>query len=235
LANSGELELAVMPLPPCQDPDALLRQDGAEAFRQRLAGAVHWLHWELEQLLAPALAAPEDLAVLQRCDRKASQLLALLPAGGLRQRAEQRLRNALGAVPQGAVGQVRAREEPSGDVVPTARWRAERRALRLYLCNPGTRDLLGQLQLSDPLHREALSCLRQLQQRIPVAPHGHGADASGLDPLAAVALSLCRRLDPPLAGLLQELVQCGPEVCRLLQADPVPELQVVLELIEPVG
>lgn len=144
-------------------------------------------------------------------------------------------------MPPGAAAEPRAAvdaavgEQPSGEAVPPARWRAERRALRLYLCAPTTCDLLGQLELSDPLHREALSCLRQLRQRLPVAPDGDGADGSGLDPLAAVVLSLCPRLDPPLAGLLLELVRCGPEARRLLQADPVPELQVVLELLEPVG
>jgi hypothetical protein len=36
-------------------------------------------------------------------------------------------------------------------------------ALRLYPCKPTARDLLGQLELSDPFHREVLSCLLQLQ------------------------------------------------------------------------
>jgi hypothetical protein len=69
--------------PPGQDSDARLRRDGAEAFRQRLAGALHWLHWELEQLLATARAASEDLA--------------FLPPACLRQRAEHQLRGPCGS------------------------------------------------------------------------------------------------------------------------------------------
>ena len=53
LTLRGDLELAVVPLPEGADPDGLLRQEGAEAFRERLGGAEHWLAWELEQLLAP--------------------------------------------------------------------------------------------------------------------------------------------------------------------------------------
>jgi DNA primase len=45
LAISGALELAVLPLPAGQDPDGLLRQEGAAAFTQRLAAVVHWLQW----------------------------------------------------------------------------------------------------------------------------------------------------------------------------------------------
>ena len=100
LTLRGDLELEVVPLPEGADPDDLLRQEGAEAFRERLGGAEHWLAWELEQLLAPITAQPEDLTVLQRVEREAAQLLALLPVGPLRHRAEERLRGALGAVPQ---------------------------------------------------------------------------------------------------------------------------------------
>ena len=99
LTLRGDLELAVVPLPEGADPDGLLRQEGAEAFRERLGRAEHWLAWELEQLLAPISAQPEDLTVLQRVEREAAQLLALLPEGPLRHRAEERLREALGAVP----------------------------------------------------------------------------------------------------------------------------------------
>jgi DNA primase len=56
LASSGELELAVVSLPEGGDPDTLIRSEGAAAFRQRLQQARHWLSWELERLLAPALA-----------------------------------------------------------------------------------------------------------------------------------------------------------------------------------
>lgn len=81
------------------DPDGLMRSQGGEAFRGRIQRARHWWDWELEQVLAPLQVAPDDLAVLQRCERQASLLLAALPPGALRHRAEQRLKEGLGALP----------------------------------------------------------------------------------------------------------------------------------------
>jgi DNA primase len=99
-AIAGELELAVVVLPSASDPDAYIREKGPEAFRCLLANAIHWLHWELDLLLAPLQADPDNLSVVQRCEQEAKRLLALLPTGALRQRAEQRLREALGVVPR---------------------------------------------------------------------------------------------------------------------------------------
>ncbi|MFN9643949.1 MAG: DNA primase [Cyanobacteriota bacterium] len=99
-AIAGELELAVVALPSGSDPDAYIHEKGPEAFRRLLANATHWLHWELEPLLEPLQADPDNLSVVQRSEQEAKRLLALLPAGALRQRAEQRLREALGVVPR---------------------------------------------------------------------------------------------------------------------------------------
>jgi hypothetical protein len=38
--------------------------------------------------------------------------------------------------------------------------------LRLFLCNPGLREVLSVLELADPLHREAMGWLWCLQQRL---------------------------------------------------------------------
>jgi DNA primase len=238
LAISGALELAVLPIPAGQDPDGLLRQEGAAAFRQRLAVAVHWLQWELDQLLAPALAAPADLAVLQRCDHQAAQLLALLPAGALRHRAEQRLQQALGAVPNAPLAapvalEPRPETQPGSGVVPVERQRAERRALRLYLCSAASRELLEQLQLQDPLCRQAMDCLQQLRLRLVAAGELTGDPDAPADPLPALAQALCPQLNPVLSALLEGLLQCGPDVRRLLRQQPQPELQAVLEVLEP--
>ncbi len=99
--TSGGLELSVVDLGPGQDPDGLIRSQGADAFRQRLAAAQHWLPWELDQLLQPLQANPDDWSLLQRVEQQARELLEVLPSGGaLRQRAERRLQEALGVVPQ---------------------------------------------------------------------------------------------------------------------------------------
>jgi DNA primase len=230
LAISGELELAVLDLPAGSDPDSLLRQEGPEAFRQRIARASHWLHWELEQLLAPARSDPEDLAVLQRCERQAAALLALLPIGPLRRRAEERLQQDLGAVPQAPAPASPATEAELASPGEEAVVRAERRALRLFLASPSSRPALVGLALQTPLHRRALECLQLLQQRLPEGEETR----EPADLLPTAALALAPRLDPELGGLLEELSQCGNRVRQLLAADPQPELMAVLDVLEPV-
>jgi DNA primase len=255
MAIGGVLELAVMELPAGSDPDGLMRSHGEEAFRGRIQRAKHWLDWELEQVLAPLQLAPDDLAVLQRCEQQASLLLAALPPGALRHRAEQRLKEGLGALPAGALsatagqgtkdtnrsqvvlagsGGIRdaagtdAREGQAQEA--SASERAEWRALRLFVCSPQSRELIGSLQLRHPRHRQALACLQQVQRRLPA-----GGDTLQADALPAAVLALCPRLEPHLAHLLEQLCQPGREVQQLLATDPGPELMVVLDVLEPVG
>ena len=98
----GELDLLVVPFPPGEDPDSLLRSQGVSGLRACLAQGRHWLHWELDRLLAELQHDPDDLSALQHCERKGAELLAQLPPGALRRKAEQRLREALGGLPLAA-------------------------------------------------------------------------------------------------------------------------------------
>ena len=176
-AIAGPLELAVVALPAGSDPDDIIRTQGPEALQL--------------QLLAPLVADPENLSVLQHCELEAKRLLALLPQGALWQRADQRLKASLGvvapvlhSVPKvrgGEAGQLKggkawapcgssagedhlaARPKVAGLELPGATAaqtiaieRAERRALRLFLCNPGCRDPLAALVISTDLYRRAL-------------------------------------------------------------------------------
>lgn len=236
LAISGELELAVLELAAGADPDGLIRSEGAEAFRGRIQRAKHWLGWELDQLLRPLQLAPDDLAVLQRCEIQARLLLATLPQGALRHRAEQRLQEAMGAVPAGPIAssqhddnQPRELSAKGLSQQSIAIERAERRALRLYLCSSECRGLLGRLIFHNSLHRQALDCLVQVQQRLPPS-----LDKPQDDQLLQAILALCPRLEPELANLLEQLCHSGREVQQLLATDPGPELMVVLDVLEPV-
>jgi len=228
MAIADTIELTVLPLPDGQDPDGLLRQEGAEGFWHRYHRAPNWLSWELDQLLAPAEAAPDDPQVLQHCDHRARQVLKQLPAGGLRRWAEQRLRRSLGAVPEAPV----APDLPINWTPPPLWHHTERRALRLYMCSPETRPLLDPLQFRDRVNSIAMSILRQLNQRLP--PRPRPADLGERDMLAGCVLTICPRLDPPVAVLLEELACNPPEVWRILRRDPQPELEVVLQILEPV-
>ena len=111
--------------------------------------------------------------------------------------------------------------------------RAERRALRLFLHSPSSRMALGPLALTTPHHQRALDALRQIEVRLPQAADGV-ADGDS-ERLARAVLSLCPRLDPELAQLLETLCRCGADVRRILAADPGPELMAILDVLEPVA
>ena len=250
-AVRGEPDLRVVSLPAGSDPDALVREQGPDALRRCLEESRHWLAWELDRLLADLQAQPDDLSRLQTCERAGAALLAQLPRGGtLRQRAEQRLQEALGVVPPVEGEPVRddrrdgrarmqrematSREEESGlDAVPSRLEHTERRALRLFLCSPPCRDAIAQLRLRHPLHREALGFLWHLHQRLAEAGGAvRDGEQSAGDGLLAEALQLAPRLEPPLAALITSLAAGGSVVCSALLADPGAELGVVLDSLE---
>jgi len=236
LAIAGQLDLLVVALPPGDDPDSLVRREGAQGLQHHLAQARHWLAWELDRLLADLEADPNDLSALQRCERKGSDLLAQLPEGVLRQKAEQRLQEALGVVPQGkppSKGQSVPLLEGGSNgstVQQEAVLLAERRALRLFLCCPSLREVLSVLVLSDPLHREAMGWLWCLSRRL--GENASGGEGDGLRPSVLAALP---QMDAPLAHLLRPLVGCGEPVRRRLEAHPEGELMCILDVLEPVG
>jgi DNA primase len=271
----GDLDLLVVPVPPGEDPDSLLRSQGISGLRACLAQGRHWLHWELDRLLADLHHDPDDLSVLQRCERQGAELLAQLPPGALRRKAEQRLREALGGLPlaahrssqgggglldtQGGEAQWKAKaidvdattirknqgEAEEQALSDASAHHAERRALRLFLCNPGLREVLSVLELADPLHREAMGWLWCLQQRLAgresanaVAgsnPTRSGDQAIQGDGLRAAVIAALPSMDPPLAQLLPPLLHCGEPVRVKLAAHPEPELMCILDVLEPVG
>jgi DNA primase len=225
---SNQFELAVLALPEGSDPDEILRTEGAEALREGLRRAAHWLTWELEQLLAPYRADPEDLFVLERCEIAGRKLLALLPAGALRQRVEDTFRKVMGETPRAPLPEPDCSTDANTMVPPPLRERAERRALRLYVAAPECRAVIAGLPFTSPLHRSALQALVGIQSRIPQGV------SSEQDPLPAGVQALCRKLEPNLAALLKDLCVAGREVQGMLERDPAVELMAVLDVLEPV-
>ena len=271
----GDLDLLVVPVPPGEDPDSLLRSQGVSGLRACLAQGRHWLHWELDRLLADLHHDPDDFSVLQRCERQGAELLAQLPPSALRRKAEQRLREALGGLPlaahrasqgggglrvtQGGDAERKAKAIAVEDITPRRDYgeggeqvqsdasvqQAERRALRLFLCNPGLREVLSVLELADPLHREAMGWLWCLQQRLVgrestaafagTNPSHCGKQVIQGDGLRAAVIAAMPSMDPPLAQLLSPLLHCGEPVRVKLAAHPEPELMCILDVLEPVG
>ena len=279
LLVASDLDLLVVPIPAGEDPDSLLRSQGVSGLRACLANGRHWLNWELDRLLADLQEDPDDLSILQRCERQGAELLAQLPDGALRRKAEQRLHKALGVIPQsvpvhvagagrGADAQKGQRDRSSRSAsteVPTHQppqieediahqdqapidqlvHKAERRALRLFLCYPGLREVLSVLELSDPLHRETMGWLWCLEQRL-AGGQGSGGNAvasrstSGASRspevgLRAAVIAAMPAMDPPMAQLLTPLVHCGEPARNRLAAHPEAELQWILDVLEPVG
>jgi DNA primase len=269
----GDLDLLVVPVPPGEDPDSLLRSQGISGLRACLAQGRHWLIWELDRLLAELQHNPDDLSALQRCEREGADLLAQLPPGALRRKAEQRLREALGGLPLAAHrasqsggglrvtqgGEAGRKTKAIEAITPQRDHReggeqaqsdasvqqAERRALRLFLCNPGLREVLSVLELADPLQREAMGWLWCLKQRL--TGRDSAATVAGSDPshcsnqviqgdgLRTAVIAAMPSMDPPLAQLLSPLLHCGEPVRAKLAAHPEPELMCILDVLEPVG
>jgi DNA primase len=142
----------VLTLPEGCDPDDLLRAEGADALRERLRRAAHWLSWELEQILAPYRSNPEDLFVVERCETTGRRLLAMLPAGALRQRAENTFRRVMGESPRAPLPAAGGLADSDVMAAPPLRERAERRALRLHIAAPECRAVIGGLRFEMPLH-----------------------------------------------------------------------------------
>jgi DNA primase len=269
----GDLDLLVVSVPPGEDPDSLLRSQGISGLRACLAQGRHWLIWELDRLLAELQHDPDDLSALQHCERKGAELLAQLPPGALRRKAEQRLREALGGLPLAAHrasqsggglrvtqgGEAGRKTKAIEAITPQRDHReggeqaqsdasvqqAERRALRLFLCNPGLREVLSVLELADPLHREAMGWPWCLQQRLAGRESANAvADSKPSrsveqviqgDGLRAAVIAAMPSMDPPLAQLLSPLLHCGEPVRVKLAAYPEPELMCILDVLEPVG
>jgi hypothetical protein len=211
--------------------------------------ARHWLQWELDQLLAPLNADADNLSVLQRCEAQARELLAVLPPGALRERAERRLQEALGVVPQRHhggqphrgrdSGTGRHREQQSqgspaasppsahGDAAQIER--AEYRALRLFLCSPVCRDPLAVLVVRNDLYRRAQQCLVQVHERI-TSPIATAQD----DPLPRSVLAICPQLEPHLGQLLERLCSLDLGVRDTLFRQPEGEMMAILDVLEPV-
>lgn len=232
---SGELTAAVLRLPDGQDADGLVRSQGAAALEGLIAGAEHWLEWRLARLLEP-LNAPEfacggaPLELLQRIEREGQALLQSLPDGVLRRTAERRLEQGLALRPSGLESLAMAGPMPPAalpsvalPLVPatTARQRAERRVVRLFIHAPDCRDPLLALPITDPACRAALDWACNL------------AVAVADDQLPAALLQVAGQLGGSIAALLRQAAAPGEEVVQLLRRDPQAELQALMDALEP--
>jgi DNA primase len=221
---TGGLRASVLQLSDGADVDALITSEGPTGVEGLLASARHWLDWRLERLLAPLQLGDGDvpLETLQAVEREVRSLFEPWPDGVLRQSAQTRLTQAL-AGPGTQQGRARMTSAPALDLptVSTARQRAERRALTLFIHAAECRTLLQCLVLQDPACRGALDWLCNLAAL--------SADGS----IAAMALQLAADLPAAVGAEITRAAAPSPEVIRVLQRQSQAELQALLDALEP--
>jgi DNA primase len=219
----GGLQASVVQLPDGQDADGLLRCQGPTAIEGLIAGGQHWLEWRLDRLLAPLRASTGEasLETLQAVERDGKALVEQLPDGVLRRSAEQRLEMALRGNGDHSAGALPPAVAMLELCAATARRRAERRALRLFVHAPDCRELLQCLALQDPACRAAMEWLSSL------------AVVAMDRPMAAMALELSSRVPGAVGVELAQAAALSPDVLTVLQREPQAELQAVLDLLEP--
>ncbi|MCP9832164.1 hypothetical protein KBZ14_14825, partial [Synechococcus sp. HJ21-Hayes] len=220
----GGLSASVVQLPEGQDADGLLRAQGPKAMEGLIASARHWLEWRLDRLLAPLTASTGEasLETLQAVERDGMALVEQLPDGVLRRSAEQRLDVALrgsGEQTFGTLPPAVAVVQPSAT---TARHRAERRALRLFVHAPECRELLQCLAFQDHACRAAMEWLNSLAL---VAMEGS---------IAVMALELAGHLQGAVQVEVNQAAAPGPDVIAVLHRAHEVELQAVLDALEPI-
>ncbi|WP_411877254.1 CHC2 zinc finger domain-containing protein [Vulcanococcus limneticus] len=104
----------------------------------------------------------------------------------------------------------------------TARQRAERRVVRLFIHASDCRDPLLALPITDPACRAALDWACNL------------AVAVADDQLPAALLQVAGQLGGSIAALLRQAAAPGDEVLQLLRRNPQAELQALMDWLEPV-
>ena len=221
---AGGLSASVVQLPEGQDADDLLLAQGATAVEGLVASAQHWLEWRLDRLLHPLSVCLGDasLETLQALECEGKAFVEQLSDGVLRRSAEQRLELALrgnGEQCAGAVPPAVAVVEPCA---ATARQRAERRALRLFVHAPECRELLNCLAFQD------LACRLTMEWLGSLAVVALDGFVSGL------ALELADQLKGAVGVELRHAAAPGTDVIAALQRNPEVELQALLDELEPV-
>ena len=205
-ALRGELDLRILVMPEGTDP-----ADCAEMFGFLLEEAVSWVEYMFEKAVAKIDLS--DPAAIATAESNVKRILRVLPKGGLRQYVQRRSAEVLHAVPEVAPAKIQTQRQ-----IDRCHW-AERRALRLYLHDENSRPPLSEINYTDPKLAKAWQLITILE--------GMGQNRS-LQMAFAACLS---KIDRDLADELSSLVHPIKEVLRVIQADPVNELQGAMEVL----
>lgn len=204
----GELELKILSLPEGSDP-----ADLAESMAERISRAPHWVQWWLEHEFERLdLNTPQGVQAGEAAVRK---ILQVLPDGALREYVRRECRTRLNSLPMISAAKIRTQKQ-----IDSCHW-AERRALRLYIHDPGSRPALTDIQYQSPILAEAWAILQVIE--------GAGCDPENL---ATVFTGLIMKADESLMDEMRPIVRPIPEVLRVIHANPVNELEGALTILE---
>lgn len=211
LVLRGELELRILALPAGRDP-----ADLAPQMAQLLEQAPHWVQWWVEREVGKVdLSDPQQIA---RAEAGFKRILQVLPEGAVREYVRRECRARLNSLPLIPPAQVITTRQ-----LNRCRW-AERRALRLYLLNPDSRPALEGVTYRDPINSYGRELLLAIEGMTPGEPER-------VRPLFA---QLLKRAPVEVQDKLWPLVSPIPEVRRVLEDNPVGELEAALaQLADP--
>ena len=205
-ALRGELDLRILVMPDGTDP-----ADCAEMFGFLLEEAVSWVEHMFEK--AVAKIDLNDPMAITTAEQGVKRLLRILPKGGLREYVQRRSKEVLKAVPIVPAAKIHTQKQ-----IDRCKW-AERRALRLYLLDQGCRPALGDINYTDQQMQQAWSLIQVLE--------GMGQNQS-----LRMAFAAClSKLDQNLADELQGLCNPIKEVARVIEANPVNELEGAMNVL----
>lgn len=205
-ALRGELDLRILTLPEGSDP-----ADLAEMMEFLIDEAPHWVEHSFERAVAKIdLSDPQAIST---AEYGVKRLLRVLPKGGLREYVQRRAKEVLQAVPDVAPAKIQTQRQ-----IDRCHW-AERRALRLYLLDEGCRPALGGIVYTDPRMQQAWSLIQLFE--------GMGQKQS-----LRIAFAACLpKLDKELADELMSLCNPIAEIARVIEANPVNELEGAMAVL----
>lgn len=208
LVLRGELELNILTLPEGQDP-----ADCADAMPGLIEQAPHWVKWWVDREVGAVDLS--DPAQITKAEAGFRRILQVLPDGALREYVRRECRARLNSLPLVPAAQVRTTRQ-----VDACLW-AERRALRLYLLDPGSRPALEAVQYRDPVNQYGRELLLAIEGMAP-------GEVDQVRPLFA---KLICRAPAEVKDKLLPLAWPIPEVTRVITDNPVGELEAALSVL----
>ena len=208
LALSGQVQLRILSMPEGKDP-----ADLADVMAAQIESSPNWVEWWMNAEFSELDLDTADGVVSG--ERIVKTILRELPDGSLREFVKSRCKQLLKTVPFVTPAKIKTKKE-----LDRSRW-AERRAARLYLLDPGSRPALGSITFKDPWILKAFELIKTLEMMTQNRPEV-------LAPAFARIVSIA---DLEQQAQLMSLVFPIPEVRRVVESNPLGELEAAMEIL----